>query len=106
MSREGPEPVAPVEMGGIRYEAIHWGKVEGLGQNGGHVRAFDQASGKELWTLKLYDIDYEQDMEPDRLDVFITSLAPGEDGDSLIVEDENGRRFRLDLASREVEQLS
>jgi hypothetical protein len=59
-----------------------------------------------LWTLKLYDIDYEQDMEPDRLDVFITSLAPGEDGDSLIVEDENGRRFRLDLASREVEQLS
>lgn len=105
MSREGPDPVEPVVSGNVRYEAVHWGKAVGLEQNGGYIRAFDAGSGEELWTLKIYDIDYSRDMEPDRLDVFITGLTLSDGGRTLLIDDEDGRRFAVDLGTRAVQAV-
>jgi len=60
-----PEP-RPVIVGGIRYEAIPWGRARGLSQNGGHIAAYDLASGRELWLLKVYDVIYSSGMEEDK----------------------------------------
>lgn len=100
--RSGPEPVDPVSHAGIRYEAVHWGKGRGLEQNGGYVAAIDEATGNELWLLRVYEVNYDSDMEDDKLDVFITQLSinPGEQ--RLMVENERGGRYGIDLRNRQV----
>jgi hypothetical protein len=100
--RSGPEPVDPVSNAGIRYEVVHWGKGRGLEQNGGYVAAIDEASGNELWLLRVYEVNYDSDMEDDKLDVFITrlSLSPAEQ--RLVVENEHGERYNVDLRNRQV----
>lgn len=103
--RAEPEDPDPVVLGGIRYEALHWGKVRGLGQNGGYIAAIDTRTGEELWILKVYDVSYESDMEADKLDVFITGIEP--DGDhALTVRNEKGRAFRVDLRDQSVRELT
>ena len=97
--RAGPEPVDPVVIGAVRFEAPPDGKAKGLGQNGGFVVAHDAATGAELWTAKVYAITYKADMEGDKQDVFIIEMKPSPDGRSLLVSDDRGRRWKIDLAS-------
>jgi hypothetical protein len=100
--RSEPDPVDPVRSGGVRYEAVPWGKARGLDQNGGYVAAFDEKTGKELWLLKVYDVSYDGDMEADKQDVFVTSLEIDRAGRRLSVENEAGDCFSVDLESRKV----
>ena len=100
--RSEPDPVDPVRVGGVRYEAVPWGKARGLEQNGGYVAAFDEKTGKELWLLKVYDVGYDGDMEADKQDVFVTSLDIDREGRRLTVESEAGDRYAVDLESRTV----
>lgn len=97
--RAGPDPVEPVVIGAVRFEAPPWGKARGLGQNGGIVVAKDAATGADLWTAKIYAIVYKADMEADKQDVFIIDMKAAADGKALLVTDDRGRRWRLDLAS-------
>jgi hypothetical protein len=101
--RSGVPPVSRVAHGGVRYESLHWGKSRGLGQNGGYVIAVDERTGDERWTLKVYDVPYEEGLEPDKQDVFITKLTLSGDGRRLLVDDERGRRHAVNLADRSVE---
>lgn len=96
-----PDDVAPVVVGGTRYEALHWGKSLGLAQNGGHVAAIDTASGATLWTAEVYRVDYRPGMEADKQDTFIVDLQPVDGGGALSVTDDRGRRWRLDIATRQ-----
>jgi hypothetical protein len=100
--RAGPAKVAPVAIGDLEFTAIHWGKARGLGQNGGYIAASDRATGKELWTLKVYDVRYDAALEGDVQDVFIKSLAKTASGRELIVIDERGRRYLVDPQTRSV----
>jgi len=88
--RVAPAKVLPVTVGGLRFEAIHWGKARDLGQNGGYIAAIDPATDKELWTLKVYDVVYDPKLEGDVQDVFIT------------IRDEKGRGYIVDPATRAV----
>ncbi len=96
-----PDDVAPVVDGGTRYEALHWGKSQGFAQNGGHVAAVDVASGATLWTAEVYRVEYRPEMEADKQDTFIVELRLCDDGRALAVTDDRGRRWRLDLATRQ-----
>ena len=100
--RVAPPNVTPVTVGGVRYEAIHWGRERGLKQNGGYIAAIDAASGKELWILKIYQIDYIPKLETDVQDIFIESIKAAANGQSLEIVDEKGRRFTVNLKSRKV----
>lgn len=99
--RVGPPDVEPVTLNGVRYEALHWGREHGLEQNGGYVVAMDAVSGHELWTARVYQIEYVPKLETDVQDIFIKSLAPTEGGKQLLVTDERGRKFLLDLPTHE-----
>lgn len=101
--RVGPPEVAPVTIGGLRFEALHWGRERGLPQNGGLVEAFDAASGARQWVLQIYAIDYDPTLEEDVQDIFIEKLKAGPQG-TLKVVDENGRQFVVDLATLTVTQ--
>lgn len=103
--RSEPEQVEAICRGSVRYEAPLWGKSRGLGQNGGHIVAIDQATGRELWVVQLYDIRYDSNMEEDKQDIFLTSMNIHDSGCTLLAEDERGRQFMLDLFSRQVTAL-
>ena len=103
--RVPPPVVPPVTVGDIRFEAIHWGRERGLGQNGGYLAALDKRTGAELWTLKVYDVEYDPSLEEDVQDIFIRSLSRTLLGGKLKVTDERGRRYRLDPATKSVERL-
>jgi hypothetical protein len=98
--RVGPPKIKPVTIGKVRFEAIHWGKTRGFGQNGGYVAALDVSSGEELWTVKVYDVVYEEPMEEDVQDVFIERMKA--EGDRLLITDEKKRRYLLDPKTRKV----
>jgi hypothetical protein len=95
---EIPDP-APVMLNGVRYVAVPWGKARGLGQNGGIVAAQDPASGAELWTLEIYHIDYDDEREGDKQDIFIESMHAHGDGTLRIVS-ERGDSYLVDVARR------
>ncbi len=101
--RIAPPQVAPVLLGGLRIEVVHWGKERGLEQNGGYLEAFDRATGAARWLLRVYAIDYDPALEGDVQDLFIEQLKTGPGG-TLIVIDEQGRRFVVDPATRNATQ--
>ena len=100
--RLAPEPVTPISFEGRRYEVIDFGKARGLDQNGGYVAAIDEASGRELWVQRVYRIRYDRRVEGDKQDVFITRLTLLPAARALLIENERGARYRLDLRNREV----
>jgi hypothetical protein len=98
--RAGPSKVASVVVDDVEFAAIPWGKARGLGQNGGYLAARDPETGKEIWTLKVYDVPYDPALEGDVQDVFITALAKSASGHELVVTDERGRRYIVDPKTR------
>lgn len=99
-----PAAVPPVSIDGIRYEVIHWGRQRGLDQDGGYIAAIDIASQKELWTLKLYEVRYQPQMETDVQDVFITGMRRNllGFGSKLEITDELDRCHVVDPRTRTV----
>ena len=95
----------PVTVGAVRYEAPAWTRARGLPQNGGYLEAFDTRTGQSLWLLKIYTVTPDPGLESDKQDIFITTMTPDRAGRHLTLEDERGRRWRVDLASRRVSAL-
>jgi hypothetical protein len=100
--RKAPDAVAPVTHDAKRYVAVHWGKARGLEQNGGFVAVIDDKTGDEISLIKIYAVTYDGDMEADKQDVLITSLSLDENAKCLIVQNEKGLKFSLDLLTHEV----
>ena len=88
-------------LDGIVYSALTNGKALGLGQNGGYLRLSDIHSGAEIGLYKVYDVVYDGQMEGDKQDVYITAIKPGKPG-QLLITDERGRRFAVELATHRV----
>ncbi|MCK9608366.1 MAG: hypothetical protein M0R33_18125 [Methylomonas sp.] len=100
--RLGPKDVPAVTIKNLRFEAIHWGKDRGFAQNGGYIAAFDKTSGEELWTLKIYDIVYDPELESDVQDLFIKSMKKSWFGNVLKIIDERGRQYSVNTDDRTV----
>ncbi|ARE41205.1 hypothetical protein RGUI_3064 [Rhodovulum sp. P5] len=93
-----PPVVDPVAVDGIRIELAVTGLPLDAADTNGWLRAFDTASGEELWTAQAFTApprDPDEPMtteDPARVDV-VTMQA---DGAAVLIEDSLGRRFRVD----------
>lgn len=94
--------VAPVVAGNTRYEVVRGARSRGFAQNGGVIAAIDVASGKELWTLMLYETAYDAQEEKDVQDRFITEMSLSTDRQSLLVKSENKKTYLVKLADRAI----
>jgi len=103
--RAAPDPIEPITLDGIRYEAVQVGKARGLEQNGGYITAIDIKTGKELWLIKIYDVRYLGDMEPDKQDILISAMELTGDRGHLEIENESGARFLMDLKTQHVQRI-
>jgi len=90
--RAAPKEVTPVVASAVEYSAPH----EAMG----FVVATDTVSHKELWRERIYTVRVDPALERDVQDVFITSLVI-EKG-TLIITNERGDRYALNLVSRKV----
>lgn len=95
-SRIRAPEVAAVVHAGVRYEQLKAPSSEGL-PPGGYVIATDVASGKRVWTAKVYETAIDPNRETDVQIVFFRSLALSTTGDSLLVEDEKGRKYSVSV---------
>ncbi len=95
-SRIRAPEVAPVIHAGVRYEQLKAASSEGR-PPGGFVVATEMASGKRLWTAKMYETIVDPKRETDVQIVYLRSLTLSPGGDFLLVEDEKSRRYRIGL---------
>ncbi len=89
-----PAPkVAPVTQAGVTYSADPDGRT-------GYVVASDAKTGGELWKVKIYHVHINPFIEEDVQWIYITGLKLS--GNALLIRNEAGRCYRLDLAKKSV----
>jgi hypothetical protein len=94
--RTVPRAVEPVTVHGVTYSA----PASAMG----FVVAFDESSRRELWRQRIYRVHLNPSLERDVQDVFITSLTLR--GGSLVIANEHGERYALDLSTNKVTRES
>ena len=99
--RPPPPDVPALVRDGVRYSQRVGSHDDAMGQSGGLLDLTDAATGKLLGTIKVYDNRRRADVEGDVQDIFFKSMAFDGTG-HLIVTDETGRRFSIDVATRTV----
>lgn len=101
-SRPPPPQVPAVEHQGVRYEQETQGRHHGLDRDTGYLLATDPASGERLWTVKVYETGNVEHLEADVQWVYFKQMSLIEGRDALLIENENGQRFIVDLQQRSV----
>ncbi len=97
--RNAPRRVPPVVRNGIRYEQNLGASEAEFGQVGGVLSARDAKTGALLWSLKVYDNKRRPKLEGDVQDVFFRSMVFDPQG-RLVIENERGQRFAVDVGAR------
>lgn len=105
-SRAAPPDVPPVLQDGVLYEELMDDDVPGLDPRTTCLVARDAATRAPLWTVGLYTVPLIPELEADVQAVFFRSLRLSDDGRRLLVEDERGRRFSVDIATRTAQPLA
>ena len=106
--RMAPKPIAPIDHNDVTYSVPHF--VQFLGdddeqtQNGGYVLARDKKTKRIKWLVQIYVTKYNKFLESDVQDVFITEIKLKDD--TLIIKDEKGRNYSLNINTLEVKPIS
>ena len=104
--RAAPSNVSPVISNNYVFKVLHWASENGTGQNGGYIEVLDAKSGVKVWGLQIYKTNYEQHLEHDIQDVFITSIKINFWNTKLIVTDEMGRQYEVNISDRSVSKTN
>jgi hypothetical protein len=105
--RAAPKDVQPVIDHGVKHLAPH--VTPGYSKEHGYptcpigcVEAWSVKSGKLLWRVQVYEIKYDEKLEHDVQDDFI-SILQIKNG-NLFVETEHGDKFIVNLKTHEVKK--
>ena len=101
-SRPPPPSVPAIEHKGVRYLQDIDGPAQARDQPCGYLLAYDVAAGKLLWQLKVYEVAIDPKLEHDVQEVYFKSMKLQPGGEQLLIENEVGRRYLVDLARRSV----
>jgi len=99
--RGAPPSVPALERDGVRYEQNLDASEAEFGQVGGVLRARDARTGVLLWSLKVYPNARQPGLEGDVQDIFFRSMA-FDDENRLVIQNERGARFAIDVTKRTV----
>ena len=72
---------------------------------GGVIEAHDPETKKLMWRVRVYRTEYDPSLESDVQDVFIKTLSYDKTHHFLIMSDEKGRAYVLNLANRKVTRI-
>jgi hypothetical protein len=104
--RRAPPDVAALVLDGVRYEQAVLARVDADGgQRTGYLAAFNVASNERLWRVRVYELQVDPRLEGDVQDVFFASMSTLPDGHELLIANERGDRFAVDVRTRSVRKL-
>jgi hypothetical protein len=99
MSRIGQPETPPIVFENRRYEQVMNGESQGLPQRTGYLAVFNAASNERITEIKVYDVNFNPDLEADVQDVFFTSMELDHAGRRILIYNERGKGFAVDLDS-------
>lgn len=98
-SRIGPPDVAPIEFEGKRYEQVIYGENEKLDQRTGYLAVINIQTNQRIRAVKVYDVAFDKNMEADVQDVFFVCMELHAAQRQLLIENEHGERYFVDVDS-------
>jgi len=105
-SRVGQPLLPPIVFEGRRYEQIDNAERLGLPQRTGYLAVFDNQTNERITNVKVYDVAFNPDKEADVQDVFFTRMQLDEAARKIVIENERGKRFTVDLDGYSVQPQS
>lgn len=96
-SRPPPPRVAPISLAGVRYEQIKNARSLGFDQVTGYLAAIEEATGKRLWALKVYDNKPSAELESDVQETYFSAMTLNGPAHELRITNEAGKSFLVDL---------
>ncbi len=101
--RSAPPRIEPVVHDNIKYSVPVF-SASSHSQVSGYIEATDTLTNKVLWQLRIYDIKYDPGLPREDQEIYINLLFL-EQG-RLIVGNELGERFEVELGTRKVRRRS
>ncbi len=92
--------LAPPDIAPIFFEDIQY--MVSTAKNEDNTKAITtlnatKADGQVLWTKALYTITFTPELETDVQEVYVTSMALSESNDAILIENEQGASFRIEI---------
>ena len=98
-SRPAPPAVAPIDLGGVRYQQdMEAGRHGGNGL-GGALVAVDPATGARLWMVQVYTVTDHAAAGVSTPGCYFRRMTPSADRASIEIESEVGGVYRVDLVT-------
>lgn len=85
--RVGPTRVEDIIFNGIKYSATN--------EEMGYVEAWNIQNNKQIWKKKIYEVTYDNHLEKDVQNVYITDLRI--EDNKLFVTNEKGEIYKINL---------
>jgi hypothetical protein len=96
--RVAPPVISPIKVNGVEYRAPNTPDLEGV------VQAWDLGKTNLLWSKKVYSTAKNAQLERDVQWVFIRSMTLGASGAEILVVNERGEKYVLNLVTKEVKK--
>jgi hypothetical protein len=103
--RLAPPTLPAVTLHGVRYEQAPLVPDDGTRQRTGWLDAYRGTSQAQLWRVRVYALKIDPKLEDDVQDVFFRSRVASPDGREILIENERGERFALDVRTRDVRSV-
>ena len=103
--RPAPPKVAPVTFEGVRYEQAARSEVNQGDQRTGFLAAYKVDSNERLWLVRVYEVKVIPHLERDVQEVYFAKMEVAPATREIIVENESGARFAVNVDSRAVREI-
>jgi hypothetical protein len=97
-----PPELTPIKRDGVIYREVRSAQLLGQPQQSGYLIAEDADTRKQLWLLRIYEIDYAKGKETDVQEVYFTRLELLPNGKQILIQDELERSYIVDIQARTV----
>jgi hypothetical protein len=104
-SRPSAPEVPPIDHQGVRYEQDRHDDRAG-DQPGGYLAATDIKTGQRLWRIQVYQVGEKGPAGAPVQARYFRAMQLAPDGASLIIENEAGGVYHVDLATRLSKQVA
>jgi len=98
-------PAAPLVHEGVRYEEDLTSPTPAGQIAGGLLVAFDAAGGHRLWQLQVYRLEDKPGAPMAHPGVHFKSITVVPGQEALLIENQSGGQYRVDLAQRQARQV-
>lgn len=103
--RKAPSEIPSIIFKGKKYIVTHWNKEPAFKQNGGIIEVWNIKKNRLIKRVLIYKIQYKSEIESDIQDVFITSIKLNKSKNTIIIVNEKGNIYGLNIHNYKVTRI-